>query len=168
MLSRRLSMVIAQALLLSATVIQADAQVPEAATRPAATAHAPWLGGWQGVLPAAEGYSTIAHSPALAPAPDSVNAITTFPLTGFDVNGFLGADAYYDHSTPITGQNTVATSLEAGHIWNVHETLTHVSTFTNSSATWGGGSVAPLYDRHATWVAMFLGGRPTSSDPAVA
>jgi hypothetical protein len=86
----------------------------------------------------------------------------------FNINDFLGADRYYTNSTPIDGQNTVAVNLEAGHVWNGHETLQHVTTFYNAAGTWGGGMVAPLYDRHATWAAMFIGGRQTTNSPTIA
>ena len=86
----------------------------------------------------------------------------------FNVNTFLGAERYYTNSTPINGQNTVSVNLEAGHIWNGHETLQHVTTFYNSADTFGAGAVAPLYDRHATWAAMFIGGRQTTNSPSIA
>jgi len=94
----------------------------------------------------------------------------------FDLNTFLGADRYYDHATPITGQNTIAFNLEAGHFWNGHETLAHVATnttnFVNAADTWGPtpaeeGTITPLYDRHATWAAMLIGGRETLVDPEI-
>ncbi len=85
----------------------------------------------------------------------------------FDLNAFLGADRYYTNGTAITGQNTVSVNLEAGHIWNWHETLQHVSTFYNTASAFGGGAVAPLYDRHATWAAMFIGGRETTNSPSI-
>ena len=85
----------------------------------------------------------------------------------FDVNAFLGAARYYGHTTPITGQNTLTTNLEAGHVWNGHEALTHVTGFTQAADTWGGGTVAPLYDRHATSVGLLIGGRRTSATPSI-
>ena len=85
----------------------------------------------------------------------------------FDVNAFLGATRYYNHATSITGQNTIAVNLEAGHIWNGHEALTHVTSFTQSTGAWGGGTVAPLYDRHATWAGLFIGGRQTAANPSI-
>lgn len=85
----------------------------------------------------------------------------------FDLNAFLGAGRYYGHSTPITGQNTIATNLEAGHIWNGHEALSHVTSFTQSAGAWGGGGVAPLSDRHATWAGLFIGGRQTVVNPSI-
>jgi len=99
---------------------------------------------------------------------DPVGQATTSVGGGtFDLNEFLGADRYYTNSTPINGQNTVAVNLEAGHLWNGHETLQHVTTFYNAAGTWGGGTVAPLYDRHATWVAMLIGGRETTNSPSI-
>ena len=95
-------------------------------------------------------------------------ATTTVGGETFDLNAFLGADRYYTNSTPINGQNTVSVNLEAGHVWNGHETLQHVTTFYNSADTFGAGAVAPLYDRHATWAAMFIGGRQTTNNPSIA
>jgi hypothetical protein len=107
--------------------------------------------------------------PASSSGIDVVGQATTSVGGGsFDLNAFLGADRYYTNGTPINGQNTVAVNLEAGHIWNGHETLQHVTTFYNAAGTWGGGTVAPLYDRHATWAAMFIGGRQTTNNPTVA
>jgi hypothetical protein len=99
--------------------------------------------------------------------PPSSLATTTVGSGTFNVNAFLGATRYYGHSTPITGQNTISTNLEAGHVWNGHEALTHVTTFTQGTAAWGGGSVAPLYDRHATWAGLFIGGRQTVVNPSI-
>jgi hypothetical protein len=84
---------------------------------------------------------------------------------GFDVNAIVGAYRYYGHTTPIFGQGTIATNLEAGHFWNGHETLSHVATTTTNfvagAESWGGESIAAKYDFHATLAAMLLGGRPT-------
>lgn len=98
-------------------------------------------------------------------------ATTTVGGGTFDINEFLGADRYYGHSTAITGQTTIATNLEAGHFWNGHETLQHVATnttnFVAGAESWGGASISAKYDRHATWAAMFIGGRETVTDPNV-
>lgn len=101
--------------------------------------------------------------------PDTLSGQATTTVGGgtFDVNAFLGATRYYGNATPITGQNTITTNLEAGHVWNGHEALGHVTTFTQNAANWGGGSVAPLYDRHATEVGLFIGGRQTTLNPAL-
>jgi hypothetical protein len=101
---------------------------------------------------------------------DAGNTATTGVGGGtFNLNTFLGADRYY--AAGITGQNTIAFNLEAGHFWNGHETLQHVATnstnFVNASSTFGGGGIAPLYDRHATWAAMLVGGRQTNVNPQI-
>jgi len=86
---------------------------------------------------------------------------TNVPSTfnGMDVNAFLGADAYYDAG--ITGQGTVATVIDAGHLWGGtggHEALGHVLTYVK------GDDALAEADRHATWVGMLLGGRsPTGA-----
>jgi hypothetical protein len=121
--------------------------------------------------------------PSQAPGPDGGSppaprgqATTGIGGGTFDLNAFLGADRYYGHATPITGQNTIAFNLEAGHFWNGHETLAHVATnttnFVNAADTWGptpaeAGTIPPLYDRHATWAAMLVGGRETQVDPEI-
>ena len=95
----------------------------------------------------------------------SAAATTTVGGFTFDLNAFLGAGAYYDFTTPIVGQNTVTTNLEAGYFWNGHETLqqvvTNTTNFVSGSTAWGGITVDSKYDRHATWAAMLIGGRQT-------
>lgn len=100
------------------------------------------------------------------------DATTTIGGGAFDVNAFLGASRYYDHATPITGQNTITTNLEAGFFWNGHETLQHVATNTtnfiaDANDSWRGASVPDKYDRHATWASMLIGGRVTAGGDAV-
>ena len=91
-------------------------------------------------------------------------ATTSVGGGAFDLGAFLGAEAYYGNpGAGVTGQNTITYNLEAGHVWNGHEALQHVTSFVNSADTWGAGVVAPLYDRHATWAAMLIGGRETPS-----
>ena len=105
-------------------------------------------------------------------APSWQDSATT-PIGGetFDLNAFLGADRYYQYSTPITGQNTITFNLEAGHFWNGHETLQHVATnttnFVNAPTTFGGSAIEPKFDRHATEVAMLIGGRETTIAPQI-
>lgn len=94
-------------------------------------------------------------------------ATTSVGGGAFNINTFLGADRYYTNGTAITGQNTVSVNLEAGHVWSGHESLQHVANFYNTTSTFGGGAVAPLYDRHATWAAMFIGGRETAINPQI-
>lgn len=119
---------------------------------------------WAGTLSA----QTVNHF-EIGMVPGVSDVISSVPASGggsFDVGAFLGTDAYYSHTTPITGQNTVSYNLEAGHIWNGHESLRHVSTFIESTDTWG-DSYTDLFDRHATWAGFFIGGRQTEVDGAV-
>jgi hypothetical protein len=95
------------------------------------------------------------------------NATTSVGGGGFDLNASLGAGRYYNNAISITGQNTTTVNLEAGHLWNGHETLQHVNQFIHSSDTWGGTAVSPKFDRHATWAAMLIGGRETPVNPAL-
>lgn len=96
----------------------------------------------------------------------SAAATTNVGGLTFDLNTFLGAGAYYDHGTPITGQNTITTNLEAGFLWNGHETLQHVVTnttnFVSGTSAWQGSNISAKYDRHATWASMLIGGRQTA------
>lgn len=87
-----------------------------------------------------------------------------------NVNALVGANRYYQHSTPITGQGTITYNLEAGHIWNGHESLQHLNVsdpqvYVQNASNFGGGAVAPLFDRHATWVGMLIGGRAVAGNP---
>ncbi len=76
--------------------------------------------------------------------------------TGIGINNFLGADRFYNAS--ITGQSAIAANIEPGHIWPGHETLGHVSSFSHHNQAYG-STTSDLYDRHATWVSMLIGGR---------
>lgn len=86
------------------------------------------------------------------------DAVSSNPsaFTGININTFLGADAFYN--VGITGQNAIVANVEAGHIWSGHETLGHVTSFSHHSDAYG-TTTADLYDRHATWVGMLIGGR---------
>lgn len=127
---------------------------------------------WQATSGAAElpsGNGANVPTPTYGIATDvfdpSGQATTTVGGYTFDLNAFLGAGAYYDNGTSIIGQNTITTNLEAGYFWNGHETLqqvvTNTTNFVSGTTAWGGSTVAPKYDRHATWAAMLIGGRQT-------
>lgn len=90
--------------------------------------------------------------PALAVV--SSNGGPNAPYTGIDINSFVGADQCYLRG--YTGTRTTVATLEAGHIWNGHETLGHVTTRIDA----GLGSPNGDYDWHATEVGFVLGGRP--------
>lgn len=90
--------------------------------------------------------------------------MTNIPASfaGADVGAIVGASTFYSHG--ITGQGTRVANVEGGHIWNGHETLGHVAGYVQDASAWNdpgtiGNQQTDLYDRHATWVGMVLGGR---------
>src|SRR5262245_57069281 len=81
---------------------------------------------------------------------------------GAEVNTLIGANTFYANG--ITGQGSVTANVEAGHIWSGHESLGHVSQFVQDASAWNdpgtpGAQQSDLFDRHATWVGMHIGGR---------
>src|SRR4029078_5458018 len=90
------------------------------------------------------GFDEYANSPAVIPFdPDaSVESLSGYlsgristdvkgPLIGgTNINTLLGADTFYSHG--YTGTNAVIANIEDGHIWNGHETLTHVQQIPNN------------------------------------
>ena len=84
-------------------------------------------------------------------------AVTAGPVSGTDINAFLGAGTFYDQG--YTGTNAVIANIELGHIWSGHETLTHVQQIPNNPAALN------EFDRHATFVGMILGGRRGGANP---
>jgi hypothetical protein len=75
----------------------------------------------------------------------------------FEGRSLVGAQRFYDAG--YTGTNAVIANIEAGYVWNGHETLAHVTTIPV------GPGAAGEIDRHATWVAMVLGGRAGGANP---
>ncbi|MAE66474.1 MAG: hypothetical protein CMJ18_19570 [Phycisphaeraceae bacterium] len=78
-------------------------------------------------------------------------------FNGHDINLFLGADRFYDAG--LTGGHSVMSNIEAGRLWNGHETLTHAGLIPAEPNTTG------ETDRHATWVSMLMGGRTGGTQP---
>lgn len=97
----------------------------------------------------------------------SSDLITNIPgtFTGADVAPIVGADTF--HNNGIRGQNTISTNIEAGHVWDGHESLGHVSSRTSHSNAPSSGWATPAYDRHATWVGMMIGGRRGGGTPGI-
>lgn len=96
--------------------------------------------------------------------------VTSVPTTfaGPNLNAILGANTFYNQG--LTGSNTAVANIEAGHIWNGHETLGHVTQFDHHPTAWDdlstvGDQQGDLIDRHATWVGSFIGGRLGGSFP---
>ncbi len=88
------------------------------------------------------------------PNPTRTQGPFSTPVNGNEV---VGATRFYDAG--FTGTRAVMANIEAGYIWNAHETLSHVGLIPTS------GSAAGQYDRHATAVAMVMGGRPGGANP---
>jgi hypothetical protein len=74
-----------------------------------------------------------------------------------NANNLVGAPRFYNAG--YTGTNAVIANIEAGFVWNGHETLSHVTHIPASP-----GSAGEV-DRHATWVGMVLGGRLGGNNP---
>jgi hypothetical protein len=79
------------------------------------------------------------------------------PFTGaVDANPLVGATRFYDAG--YTGTRALMANIEAGYIWNGHETLSHVGLIPTSGAS-------GEFDRHATAVGMLMGGRLGGANP---
>jgi hypothetical protein len=116
------------------------------------------------LLAAGNGAGTETH----AVLPDTLEAVLHIgsnnpgTFTGLYINNHVGATRFYNAG--ITGQNSIVANVEAGHVWNGHQTLGHVNTFNHHSTTFG-STTSDLYDRHATWVGHMIGGRNTAVSP---
>jgi Subtilase family len=72
-------------------------------------------------------------------------------------NQVVGATRFYDAG--YTGTRALMANIEAGYIWNGHETLSHVGLIPTT------GFVLGEFDRHATVVGMIMGGRLGGANP---
>lgn len=84
------------------------------------------------------------------------------PLNGLNINDFVGADRFYNAG--YTGTRTVVGNVEAGHIWNGHESLSHVNTFVQGNGPFPAGQLGQ-FDFHATWVGQTIAGRTGGGAP---
>jgi hypothetical protein len=81
------------------------------------------------------------------------------PFTGAVYsNQVVGATRFYNAG--YTGTRALMANIEAGYIWNGHETLTHVGLIPTT------GAVLGEFDRHATVVGMIMGGGHDLANPA--
>lgn len=89
----------------------------------------------------------------------------TNAFSGLNINRFVGAERFY--AAGYTGARAVVTNVEGGHVWNGHQTLSHVTTLLDARATYLANGVDPgrlgQADRHATWVGHAIAGRSTFS-----
>lgn len=81
------------------------------------------------------------------------------PFEGLNINSLLGADRFY--SNGYTGTRATVINIEAGHVWNQHDTLTHVGTFLHNPSIMG--TELGSFDFHATAVGQAIAGRGTNS-----
>ena len=100
---------------------------------------------------------SLALSASLAPAAD-LDVITANPdpsdfTNGSSIATLIGADRFY--AAGFNGSSAIVANVEAGHVWNGHQALTHLNTFVTGTGALG------QVDRHATWVGMVINGRPT-------
>lgn len=80
----------------------------------------------------------------------SNRVITWDGANGIAVNSLVGAERFYNDSD--FGQATVIANVEAGRVWNGHETLPGVQDYYVAPDALGD------FDMHATWVGMVLAG----------
>ncbi|HBS29009.1 MAG TPA: hypothetical protein DEB06_06065 [Phycisphaerales bacterium] len=85
----------------------------------------------------------------------TASAIRSTP-SAININTLVGANTYYGMG--YTGTRSVMANVEAGHVWNGHETLGHVTTFFNAAPGLN-QEQSGEFDRHATWVGHMMGGR---------
>jgi hypothetical protein len=91
----------------------------------------------------------------------SSNADPTNPFNGLVLNDVVGATRFYDQG--FIGFNATIANVEAGSIWNGHETLTQVSTYVQDTVS--PGPQTGEFDLHATLVGAVLAGRPALPNP---
>jgi hypothetical protein len=91
-----------------------------------------------------------------APAARAIISLSAGPGGGgVIINTLLGADTFYNNG--FFGQNSVIANVEAGAIWNGHETLTQVNTYIYDPTIIG--TQLGQFDLHATAVGMALAGQ---------
>jgi len=104
------------------------------------------------ILAAAIGVSGAAPCFGLIATDDSFGA-----FVGLDLNDYIGADAFY--AAGYTGTDAVIANIEAGYVWNQHETLVgQVSQYIKSPDSAFAGSQLGQFDLHATAVGQTMVG----------
>ncbi len=112
------------------------------------------------ILSAAIAASTFFTSQTFATTPADSRILGTSALDDAElplvfVNEVVGAMPFYNGG--LRGQSTVMANVEAGHIWNGHESLTHISEFVHYTGPQAGAQTGEV-DRHATAVGHAMGG----------
>ena len=83
--------------------------------------------------------------------------ITWDGVTGIAINSLVGADTFY--GAGVFGQATVTANVEAGLVWNGHETTSTLQDYYTAPGA------AAEFDMHATWVGSILAGYNPNADP---
>jgi subtilisin family serine protease len=81
----------------------------------------------------------------------SSNADSSSIFNGVNINQLIGAETFYQNG--YWGTSAVIANVEAGYVWNGHDTLSQVSSYVCDS------SVTGQYDFHATMVGQVLVGQ---------
>ena len=95
----------------------------------------------------------LALTPVTVSAIVSSNADPTSIFNGVNINQLIGAETFYIND--YWGTNAVIANVEAGFIWNGHDTLGKVTTFIADPSV---VSSPTPYDFHATMVGEVLAG----------
>lgn len=109
-------------------------------------------------------YSTLATALLVSFVAVSASAVSSSQSGRIDIqiNDLLGADAFFDAG--YDGSRSVVGVIESGHIWSGHQTLSHVQTFIDSPQARFNSTRLGDFNRHGTFVAGVLGGRPTANE----
>ena len=107
-------------------------------------------------------YGLYWRSPLLAPSPlwaiVSSNADPNSIFDGVNVNQLIGAETFYLNG--YFGDRAIIANVEAGNVWNGHQTLPQVNTYINDPSIGSDPTAAGFpFDWHATMVGETLVGR---------
>ncbi|GAB4453351.1 MAG: hypothetical protein OHK0029_05990 [Armatimonadaceae bacterium] len=112
--------------------------------------------------------------PSSSAVPSGAVHLSSSPGHAPNINAFLGAETFYNHPNRYTGTRSVVAVVDAGHLWNTHETLRHSTvrfdylhqTASNSVPINPAQGDVDLgeFDFHATAVAHAAAGRIGLSD----
>jgi len=109
----------------------------------------------QGWSACGSGYAIVASAGlVLGACADAAGVISSF--VGLDVGAVVGAK--YLHDLGYRGDRAFVANVEGGHIWNGHQSLSHVTRFFNAAPGFE-QELTGQTDVHATWVGHVLAGR---------
>jgi hypothetical protein len=104
--------------------------------------------------PLLAGTASLTRADLLADEPATISTDPN-PATGFStvINVLVGADRFY--AAGYFGSNAMIANVEAGYVWNGHETLGNVTSYISNAPI---DQTAPQFDFHATMVGSILVG----------